>query len=491
MEVRGGYFLMKLAACIIAKNEEENLPRLLKSLVGKFDEIVLVDTGSEDRTPQIAKEFGCKVVAHEWRGFADARNRAISELSSDVDWIWHFDADFELEDEEYRKALVYLRNLDPRIDGAAIGVRNLDNLGNIKGVSSHIFVHRPRNYIKWKGRVHEYPTVKLATGIPIFVNHYGYSTAEIVRSKAERNLKILLNEMVEFEKGSREYLIKLFYIIQSYTILSYQEPRFISEALKWAEEFLEGSKNTDLAFFSTYVYNYILSLLERTRDEEKLEQYIEQALSFDRFVPDIYITAIRYYMKKDKEKAIKILVKLISLLAKWEFYPFFSSTTFASDRIRELIGFFLSLKTSDLESISTKLEKIWRKTGSKFAGALLLRALSGKDKVRLWKKLVYRFGDDDFLLPFLFFEANSLEGDVLRLISNRIKGTLLFFLVEALIKEKEGKKEEALELYSAFLKRKKEPFITLYIASKLSDVGINFRTKLPIIGNEEENTLRR
>lgn len=68
---------MKVSACIIAKNEEENLPRLLKSLAGKFDDIVLVDTGSTDKTKEIAREYGCRVYEIPWSGFADARNAAV------------------------------------------------------------------------------------------------------------------------------------------------------------------------------------------------------------------------------------------------------------------------------------------------------------------------------------------------------------------------------------------------------------------------------
>ncbi|MEO2069246.1 MAG: glycosyltransferase family 2 protein, partial [Desulfurobacteriaceae bacterium] len=168
---------MKISACIIAKNEEKNLPRLLKSLRGKFEEIILVDTGSEDRTVEIAKEYGCKVVKHEWNGFADARNRAIAEATGD--WIWHFDADFELEEEEYKKALVYLKNVPDSVDAVLIGVKNFDKFGKVKSISSHIFIHRNKPKIKWVGKIHETPNVEFAIGIPIFVNHYGYADEKI------------------------------------------------------------------------------------------------------------------------------------------------------------------------------------------------------------------------------------------------------------------------------------------------------------------------
>jgi glycosyltransferase involved in cell wall biosynthesis len=84
-----------LSLCLIVKNEKENLPRCLTSAKPYVDEIIVVDTGSVDGTPEIALQYGAKISYFEWcDDFAAARNYAISQASGD--WILMLDADEEL-----------------------------------------------------------------------------------------------------------------------------------------------------------------------------------------------------------------------------------------------------------------------------------------------------------------------------------------------------------------------------------------------------------
>ncbi len=86
---------MSLSIVINTLNEEENLPRLLRSIDKFADEVVVVDMKSEDDTLKIAKEFGAKVYSHDRTGYVEpARNFAISKASGE--WILILDADEEL-----------------------------------------------------------------------------------------------------------------------------------------------------------------------------------------------------------------------------------------------------------------------------------------------------------------------------------------------------------------------------------------------------------
>jgi len=90
-----------LSVVIITHNEEANIGRTLasvQSLVadGK-GEIIVVDSGSADRTVEIAKSFGAKVFVEEWNGYAAQKNSAIDKAAGD--WILSLDADEELSDE--------------------------------------------------------------------------------------------------------------------------------------------------------------------------------------------------------------------------------------------------------------------------------------------------------------------------------------------------------------------------------------------------------
>ncbi len=87
---------LTLSVAIIAKNEEANLPRTLAS-IRWADEIVIVDAGSTDRTPEIARESGAKFFTEEWRGFGAQKNFAISQCTSD--WVLALDADEEVSAE--------------------------------------------------------------------------------------------------------------------------------------------------------------------------------------------------------------------------------------------------------------------------------------------------------------------------------------------------------------------------------------------------------
>ncbi len=92
---------MTLSVAIITLNEEKNLERTLKSVQDFADEIVIVDSGSTDRTEEIAKKFGAKFVYQKWLGYGPQRNMAIDLSSSD--WVLNIDADEEISEELARK----------------------------------------------------------------------------------------------------------------------------------------------------------------------------------------------------------------------------------------------------------------------------------------------------------------------------------------------------------------------------------------------------
>jgi glycosyltransferase involved in cell wall biosynthesis len=86
-----------LTAILIAHNEELDLPRALASLEGIADEIILVDSGSTDRTCDIAREFGARVYARKLESWAEQKNYAASFASND--WLLSIDCDEELSPE--------------------------------------------------------------------------------------------------------------------------------------------------------------------------------------------------------------------------------------------------------------------------------------------------------------------------------------------------------------------------------------------------------
>ncbi len=86
-----------LTATLIAHNEELDLPRALASLSGVADEIILVDSGSTDRTCDIARDSGARVYSRKLDSLAEQKNYAASFASND--WILSIDCDEELSPE--------------------------------------------------------------------------------------------------------------------------------------------------------------------------------------------------------------------------------------------------------------------------------------------------------------------------------------------------------------------------------------------------------
>jgi glycosyltransferase involved in cell wall biosynthesis len=85
-----------LSVIIIVHNEEENLPRCLES-VKWADEVIVVDSHSTDRTPQIARDHGCKYFDLDWQGFGAAKQAALDHAT--CDWVLSIDADEAVSNE--------------------------------------------------------------------------------------------------------------------------------------------------------------------------------------------------------------------------------------------------------------------------------------------------------------------------------------------------------------------------------------------------------
>ncbi len=86
--------VMKLSVAMITLNEERILEKTLKSLEGVADEIVIVDSGSTDKTEEIAKKYGARFINQKWLGYGKQRNVAIENATGD--WVLNIDADEEI-----------------------------------------------------------------------------------------------------------------------------------------------------------------------------------------------------------------------------------------------------------------------------------------------------------------------------------------------------------------------------------------------------------
>ena len=110
---------MKISFCLITLNEEENLNRCLKSIAGLADEIVVVDSGSRDRTEAIARNHGARFVHQDWLGYVGQKNHVLSLASHD--WVFSIDADEELSP-QLRAEVEAIRSVATEPSGAGYSV---------------------------------------------------------------------------------------------------------------------------------------------------------------------------------------------------------------------------------------------------------------------------------------------------------------------------------------------------------------------------------
>ena len=104
---------MKITATIITLNEERNIARAIESL-RCCDEILIVDSGSVDRTAELAANLGARVIEANWRGYAGQKNWAAEQATHD--WVLSLDADEALS-EALEAEIWNLKKTGPRYDG--------------------------------------------------------------------------------------------------------------------------------------------------------------------------------------------------------------------------------------------------------------------------------------------------------------------------------------------------------------------------------------
>lgn len=184
-----------VSLCMIVKNEEDLLRRCLDSVSDLVDEIILVDTGSQDGTKDIGRSFQARIIEYPWGDdFAAARN--VSLEAATKEWIFVLDADDELRPGQGDRFRDFL--MDREIEGYLFETRSFVGQATHLEVvlSPFLRLFRNRSHYRYVGAIHEH-----LDGIPIerltyrdvVIHHYGYLHEHVVRkNKVQRNLNILL-----------------------------------------------------------------------------------------------------------------------------------------------------------------------------------------------------------------------------------------------------------------------------------------------------------
>ena len=194
---------VKISQCMIVKNEEKNIEKALSWGKGVVSEQVVVDTGSTDRTVELAQQLGASVYHFPWvDDFSAAKNFAISKAA--YEWIALLDADEYFSEEDARKLPSLLANLkNTPYDGLATNWIHLDDNGTIGMIDTQVRLFRNRPGLRYRRRIHEYLAWEDGRGISycqdtegLSLFHTGYGEAAKKKKQGGgRNLRLIQAEL--------------------------------------------------------------------------------------------------------------------------------------------------------------------------------------------------------------------------------------------------------------------------------------------------------
>ena len=264
----------KLSLCMIVRDEEKRLGRCLESVKGLVDEIIVIDTGSEDRTVEIAQSHGAVMGYFPWcDDFSAARNVSLSMASGD--WILWLDAD-DLMPSQYHAQIRAL--LGQGQDKGYFFVLDDQGYENVSCLQMRLFPNLEG--VEFVMPIHEQVTPSLAqlevemVPTSIRVVHTGYTTPEVVRAKKDRYLGIM-ERWLESHPGD--------YLVRSHVALTYHSTNRLQEAVEQYRMILEESscrQDRNYVVYTTALLFTGRTYLKLDRYDEALK-YIDQALEVD------------------------------------------------------------------------------------------------------------------------------------------------------------------------------------------------------------------
>ena len=295
-----------ISVCMIAKNEDNHIEECLKRLRPCKFEVIVVDTGSVDRTVEVAHKYADKVFHFAWcDDFSAARNFSIQQASND--WVLIIDCDeylekvnlAELEDvlEENSRSMGMITRNNPYIVQSIRSIQS-ERIGRLFN----------RRYCHYEGSIHE--QVCLLTGgepdsfeIPLTFYHEGYVSESDKRMRATRNLEMLLHDLAI--KGPSPYIY--FQLGQNYISLNDLE-----KAAHYYQKGLELNADPRSAFVQSMAETYGYCLVELAKYDLAMKLLDKYEL-FSHRADFVYLMGMIYMKRGLNDKAIEEFRKATTL----------------------------------------------------------------------------------------------------------------------------------------------------------------------------------
>lgn len=286
--------MLPISVCIIAKNEEKNIERCLSSLAPYGFEIVLVDTGSTDRTKELAAKYTDKIYDFVWvDDFSAARNFSLEKASNN--WIFMIDCDEWIETIDIGELEYFRKHLSHAV--GSVDRHNItgtpDNPGKSIDRTERFF---SRSKFHYTGTIHEQLTPKYEKTFETFllktsIGHDGYCMTEEARlQKSHRNVSLLLKQLEKEPDNPYVY----YQLGKGYQIIDDSE-----KACEYFSKGLEFHLDPELAYVQAMVIEYGFELLKCGKKEdallfENIYEDFSNSADFEYLMGVIYLENARY-----------------------------------------------------------------------------------------------------------------------------------------------------------------------------------------------------
>ncbi len=321
-----------LSLNMIVRDEEKNLREALASIANLFDEIVIVDTGSQDSTIAVAEELGARVIHHPWTdNFAEARNAALKNSSGK--WVFWLDADDRIEPQAVRT----LRKFIAREIPCGVFFPLESTIGNngqsVQNYTLRMFPNTPE--VSWKGAVHEQIAdslrdcgIDLVNCPDLTIRHVGYENEADALKKNLRNLNLLAKELAS--RPDDPYVV--FALAQAFLFFGQEQHAVKWLQLLWKVREEKGDSSARDIFWMAALM--LSDCAARSGSVAEVETWLERAIELS---PSTWVA---YFLLGER--------KLLE-----------GQTERASDLLRkaEKIGITPTLVPLDINTIREKLER--------------------------------------------------------------------------------------------------------------------------------------
>lgn len=299
--------MLPISVCMIAKNEEKRIERCLKSLAPYGFEIVIVDTGSTDRTKEIASGYTSCIYDFAWvDDFSAARNFSLEKASND--WIFMMDCDEWIKSIDTEELTYFRKHLSHAV--GSVTRENITGTPEHPGMTidqTERFFNRKR--YRYTGRIHEQVTPKFEKSFEAFllnavIGHDGYLMSDAERDvKSHRNISLLEKELAD--NPENPYI--LYQLGKGYEMI-YDSV----QAASYFEKALQYDLDSELAYVQALVVSYAEALLDSGQYQKALElkQYYDV---FSTNADFIYLMGLIYRHNELYEPALDCFEKATTL----------------------------------------------------------------------------------------------------------------------------------------------------------------------------------